>query len=302
MDNDRLKRLIADEDAYFANRPGLTFWEDYELGLLPIEAKNLMNARLIKMVFRSNKTRGYRVDREAVQEHMRQQETINEMFHPENAVPDDLFRSIINYDELKDLFRIAIKSDRNMGILMIGPPASAKSMFLLELSRLPGARYITASSATKSGLVDILLDDEPKYLLVDELDKANARDYDALLSLMETGIVQRNQHSLHTQKVLKTKVFAACNSDRNIPPELGKSRMVPLRFHAYNTEELKTIGVSILTTHEGLAPDIARTIVNMVVSKMGIVDPRDFLKVARLRAGDDVESIETVITILKRYS
>lgn len=300
IDRDHLMGLIEMEDTFFSQNPQRTFWEDYEMGLLGNEAKELLNAKLVAVVYRSRSTTGYRTNRENISQLIKQYDTMDTLFKSENGVPPDLFKSVVGYDDVKTYFMKIISSQRNMGAIMIGPPASAKSMFLMELSRLPRSRYITASSATKAGLSDILIEYEPDILLVDELDKANPRDYDTLLSLMEDGIVQKNHHSMHIQKVLHTKVFAAANRD-TMPPEIH-SRFITLRFRKYTEPELREIGSNILTMREHVAPDIASMIVDVTMSAIPDPDPRDFLKIARLRKGDQRDDVEDVVKFMQRYS
>ena len=47
--------------------------------------------------------------------------------------------------------------------------ASAKTLFLQCLTKLKDSHFIDCSNATKSGVVDYLFDNKPKYLLLDEL-------------------------------------------------------------------------------------------------------------------------------------
>jgi CBS domain containing-hemolysin-like protein len=46
---------------------------------------------------------------------------------------DNFFRDIVGYDHIKRLFRMALDSDSVVHILLVGPPASAKTMFLPSL-------------------------------------------------------------------------------------------------------------------------------------------------------------------------
>lgn len=300
MDVDRLKKLLSDEQVYFKERSYTNFWEDYELGLTKVEARELMNTHMIDKVFRSNSTTGYRCNRENIESYIRQQEQVAALYPPETGIPDDLFRTIVNFDDVKKRFKVLLRREGPSGVILVGPPASAKSMFLLELSRLPKSRYVTTSSATKAGLAEILLDYEPDYLLLDEIDKASSRDYDTLLSLLETGIVQMNKSNMHFQKVLHTKVFAACNRDERIPPEI-KSRFIPLHFSQYTRSELRDIGMAILIMREGLSNETAHLVVDDVIKNMGTIDPRDFIKVARLRTGDTPEDIQDTVNFVLKY-
>ncbi|MEM2258025.1 MAG: hypothetical protein QXV39_07920, partial [Candidatus Caldarchaeum sp.] len=77
-------------------------------------------------------------------------------------IPEDLFSIIVGYDGIKDLFIRMIKADKPFHTLLIGPPSSAKTLFLLELSRLPGAFYCLGGSTTKVGLIDQLFEFQPR--------------------------------------------------------------------------------------------------------------------------------------------
>jgi Holliday junction DNA helicase RuvB len=105
-------------------------------------------------------------------------------------------------------------------ILLSGPPASAKTLFLHCLMRLNGSYFIVidCSNATKSGLVDYIFDNKPKYLLLDELDKLSRKDQTFLLNLMETGIVSETKHNKTRRMEIKTSVFATSNNIEKIIP------------------------------------------------------------------------------------
>ena len=42
----------------------------------------------------------------------------------------DLFDDIIGYEDVKELFKMAIRAERPVHLLLCGPPASAKSLFM----------------------------------------------------------------------------------------------------------------------------------------------------------------------------
>jgi Holliday junction DNA helicase RuvB len=97
-----------------------------------------------------------------------------------------LFDDIYGYDNIKRLFRMALESTYPYSILLSGPPASAKTLFLQCLMKLHNSYFIDCSNATKSGVVDCIFDNKSKYLLLDELDKLSRKDQTFLLNLMET--------------------------------------------------------------------------------------------------------------------
>jgi Cdc6-like AAA superfamily ATPase len=129
-----------------------------------------------------------------------------------------LFDNIYGYDNIKRLFRMALESSHPSSILLSGPPASAKTLFLHCLMRLNGSYFIDCSNATKSGLVDYIFDNKPKYLLLDELDKLSRKDQTFLLNLMETGIVSETKHNKTRRMEIKTSVFATSNNIEKIIP------------------------------------------------------------------------------------
>jgi hypothetical protein len=51
---------------------------------------------------------------------------------------------------------MALESNHTCSILLTGPPASAKTLFLQSLMILKDSHFIDCSNATKSGLVDLL--------------------------------------------------------------------------------------------------------------------------------------------------
>jgi holliday junction DNA helicase RuvB len=69
---------------------------------------------------------------------------------------------------VKDLFRMAIQAERPVHLLLYGPPASAKSLFMHSLTRLERSYYAIGSSSTKSGIFDYLFEQRPRYFIVDE--------------------------------------------------------------------------------------------------------------------------------------
>jgi Holliday junction DNA helicase RuvB len=102
---------------------------------------------------------------------------------------DKLFADVFGCEDIKRLFRMALDSKDVSSILLTGPPASAKTLFLQCLMKLKDSHFIDCSSASKSGIVDYVFENKPKYLLLDELDKLSRKDQTFLLNLIETGIV-----------------------------------------------------------------------------------------------------------------
>jgi Holliday junction DNA helicase RuvB len=131
----------------------------------------------------------------------------------------DLFDDIYGFNDVKDLFKMAIQAERPVHLLLCGPPASAKSLFMRSLTKLERSYYSVGSSSTKSGIFDYLFEHRPRYFIIDELEKMNKKDQTSLLNLMESGILSELKHNQRRTTQLKTWVFASCNStDTLLPP------------------------------------------------------------------------------------
>jgi replication-associated recombination protein RarA len=127
---------------------------------------------------------------------------------------EKFFENIYGYDNIKRLFRMALESTQaSTSILLSGPPASAKTLFLRCLMKLQNSYFIDCSNATKSGVMDCIFDYKQKYLLLDELDKLSRKNQTFLLNLIETGIVSETKHN-KTRSM--ASVFATSKNIENI--------------------------------------------------------------------------------------
>src|SRR5437870_3888559 len=105
------------------------------------------------------------------------------------------FDEIVGYDHIKRLFRMALESDSAIHILLVAPPASAKTMFLTSLMhQLKKLYFADGGSSSKAGMIDYLFSNGPRYLLVDEIDKMARKHQALLLNLMETGMVSETKY------------------------------------------------------------------------------------------------------------
>ena len=63
------------------------------------------------------------------------------------------FGNIAGYDDVKNLVRRALDSDENYNLLLCGPPASAKTLFLLGILECRKGVYFDGSNTTNRILV-----------------------------------------------------------------------------------------------------------------------------------------------------
>lgn len=220
---------------------------------------------------------------------------------PEEAeeIPDDLFKYVIGHDDVKDILWRSIKSEKPVHVLLFGAPASAKSLILEDLIRLPRSRLVLGSGLSKAGLYDIIFEEQPRYLIIDELDKIDDTDNLAcLLSLMERGVVVEAKHRKHRSIRLSCTVYAGANKIDRIPPEL-LSRFVTLRFMPYTAEEYIDVVVHVLVEREKVPQQLALYIAHKTCLELGTRDPRDAVKVSRLMKEHTKDEVDRIISILK---
>lgn len=226
-------------------------------------ADGLLATGGIRGTFKSNSSQTYKLrEPELVRECLAKLNEIAEGTE-EGEVPTDLFDFILGHEEIKRLLWRSIESPRPVHMLMVGPPATAKSMFLGELARLPFSRFTLGGGTSKAGLADFLLEFRPKYLIIDEIDKMDLKEMSILLSLMESGVVARLKKRMREEERMTTWVFAGANRDAHIWPEL-KSRFFTIQLKEYSEAEFISITRAILISREKVEPAVAGHIASVL--------------------------------------
>jgi MoxR-like ATPase len=172
----------------------------------------------------------------------------------------DTFDKIVAYEGIKRTFLRSLNSNDHVHILLIGPPGQAKTLFLkciLEAFGEKKAFFTVGGNASKSGMIDVLFDFRPKYLLVDEIEHLKPEYQTMLLSLMETGILTQTIYRKVRQTKLKTWVFATSNSTKKLSEALlSRFRVMYVnqydfaRFYEISTNKLISEGLSEYTADE----------------------------------------------------
>jgi holliday junction DNA helicase RuvB len=203
------------------------------------------------------------------------------LFRPLTKSREDLFDDIIGHEHIKRLFGLALRSQGSNHILLSGPPASAKTMFLLSLrQQLKNSYFIDGGNATKAGIIDYLFKNRPPYLLIDEIDKMSPTDQTFLLNLMETGIVSETKYGKIREAEIKTSVFATCNDSRKLSAPL-QYRFFIVELEPYTYEQFYEITLHLLDE------DFARIIADAVWNTSRNL--RDCVRIGKLaRSEEDV--------------
>lgn len=215
-----------------------------------------------------------------------------------SALQYGLFDNIIGYDDIKKLFFLSFESQRPIHILLVGPPASAKTLFMLGCMKLERSYFTLGTHSTKSGMLDYLFEKRPRYLIVDEIEHMSIRDQTVLLSLMETGIIAETKHMKTRNTQVKTWVFATTNETNHMLTPL-LSRFLVLHFKQYKFENFLDISIHMLG-QEGIAKDIANEVATQVWHNMRSKDIRDCIKIAHLAKTKD--DVIWIVETLLRYN
>jgi len=276
-------------------------WAWYECYADPRTLNSLVTRRILKIVFKSNKFVAYRaLDLQALEKVLADYEGSFIQEAVVEQIPSDIFGIVIGHEDKLEIMKRSLNAERPVHCLLWGSPSSAKSLILEELARLPHSRMVLGSALTRAGLLDVLFNDRPKYLLLDELEKIKStEDLAALLSLMERGLITETKYRRHRTIRLKTWVFSTCNEIHGLPREL-LSRFLLLRFRDYTPDEFREVTVNVLSQREGVGENLAVYIAEKVLNELNSRDVRDCCKIARLLKEQSKEEVNRIVEILKR--
>ena len=211
---------------------------------------------------------------------------------------NDGFEEVIGYHDIKRLFGMAISADEPVHILLVGPPASAKTVFMRSLMKLPSSYFTDGTNSTKAGMIDYIFEYKPKYILIDEIDKMQNRDQAFLLNLMETGIVSETKYQKSRSMEAKTWIFASSNNSNNLIPAL-KSRFFTIKLAPYSYEQFCEVTQRLLVLN-GIDTKIAKATADAVWYKIRSGNIRDCIRIARM--AKSIEDVNFVVNTHLKYS
>jgi len=258
-------------------------WSWRHVRIWPATLSRLFKDGYLENVFRSNSYTGYRLSElgRAMIAAEQNSDTHQKPQGQKLALPDDLFSDIIGHDEIKELLRACLLSEKPVHVLLAGPPALAKTLFLWDIERAASEKgiWLVGSATSKAGLWDLVAERQPQILLIDELDKMNAADTAALLSMMEGGRLVRVKKGRELNLSNELRVVSATNRLNTLSPEL-KSRFAIRRLTAYSRSDYLTVVRGVLARREGLSQEMADEVARHLdgISQ----DVRDAIRVARL--------------------
>lgn len=258
-------------------------WSWRHVRIWPATLSRLFKDGYLDNVFRSNSFTGYKLTEKAKALILANQQEDSTEPHPALMVNlgDDLFMDIIGHEDVKALLKATLLAEKPVHVMLTGPPALAKTLFLWDIEQTFGeqAIWLVGSATSKAGLWDLVAEREPKILLIDEMDKMNAVDMAALLTMMEGGRLVRAKRGRELDIDNPLKVVAASNRLEKLSPEL-RSRFAIRKLNPYSRSEFLTVVKGVLVRKEGLSNDMAEEIARKLDGRSQ--DVRDAIRIARL--------------------
>jgi Holliday junction resolvasome RuvABC ATP-dependent DNA helicase subunit len=212
---------------------------------------------------------------------------------------EKFFSDVVGYHDIKKLFMKSIVSKEPIHILLTGPPASSKTIFLLEMmGGLDHAYFIDAVAASGAGMISYLFSNDTKYLLIDEIDKLKKSDQVTLLNVMETGILSETKKGRTRQKKMYLSIFATSNEISKLSKPL-RSRFMELHLEEYTFEEFMEITRRLIVKRYHLDIPIAEKIGYSVWNKMKSKDIRDVIQIAKLTKS--LSDVDWLVDVQMKY-
>lgn len=301
---DTLKEALTHELTGMKSHPGTYIgWCWYDVHTSVHTLNRLVTDKILNISYQSRSGCYYKLaNQSAVKDAIEM--TLSETGSSNSPVPSlaptpaDLFDPIIGHEKEKIVARYALECDKPVHLLFQGKPASAKTLFLMEMSNLPESYYCLAQTLTGAGLAEVLFSHQPKILLVDEIDRLSGDNVGTLNSLMATGVITETKYGKTRSAKLSTKVMAAGIHLQKLPNDL-LSRFIVIRFPVYTENEFINVCLKLLP-REGLKDtDLCKHVAVKCWTLFGMeTDIRKAVQIARL-GGGDLMKINMILDIMK---
>jgi replication-associated recombination protein RarA len=211
-----------------------------------------------------------------------------------------VFSKIEGLDDIKEMMLRAVEYRERAHTLLTGPPASSKSLFMLEIERFLGHKvyFAEGASTSKAGIQKFIAENQHKeIIIIDEIDKMSMKDQDGLLNMMERGeFVSTNVRNTRIVKA-NMVIFARSNCTERLSKPL-LSRFTVFEIPEYTYEEFEGIAMRLI---KKLHPNVVIQVASLVW-KSGSKDIRDVLKIAKLsNPSDGEDDINLLISIHQKY-
>ena len=278
-------------------------WEWYDVGVHPSKLNKLVLEGIIRIVHKSRSMTVYRLrDFDSIKEFIETREQIKYRPERKQVNPDELFKYIVGYDDIKQVLKMVLRSEKPVHCLLVGPPASGKTLFLEDIyNAYDDAEFVIGSEASSVGILKLIREARPSILLIDEIDKIlKGEDLSTLLSVMEGGKIRRVKgDEITDMEEINIKVIAAGNTDKRMPQELKSRFGFKFYLKPYTKNQFLQICKNYLSRFEEVTEETAEYIGNIVWEELDR-DIRTARSIARV-CKDNKEQIDFIVNTLKKY-
>jgi replication-associated recombination protein RarA len=201
------------------------------------------------------------------------------------------FDNICGYNDVKDIVLRALQTDESFNLLLCGPPASSKTLFLLAIQKQDHSAVYFDGSNTTNKILDIMEQQRPHTILLDGLDKMSRPFQHQLLNFLESGRVKVDEvKRSYDFEIKNSKVFATANDLSCLSKPL-QSRFRRLHLPPYTQEQFLAVATKVL-------PKLREETVHIIASQVWSTskDVRDVISVGKLiRRSDTEEDVKQII-------
>lgn len=262
-------------------------WSWQDVKVYPATIQKLMLADLVELTYSSNRYKNYMLT-EKGRMVAAGTETVEEEPVETNLDVTDLFSDIIGYDDTKELLKECLLAEDPIHVLLVGPPSLAKTVFLEDIERATGRLCLPlfGIGASIAGMWDVIVERQPRFILIDEVEKMKPEDQSGLLGLMSSQRIIRTKVGRMIEEEVHSSVIATANTIKRMSAPL-LSRFWKRQLKEYSSQEFVAVVRAILVHREQLSEDSANQIAMGLVGRTH--DVRDAINVARLSKRVGVE-------------
>ncbi|HEY6535347.1 MAG TPA: ATP-binding protein [Candidatus Nitrosocosmicus sp.] len=210
------------------------------------------------------------------------------------------FVKIYGLDPIKENIYRALLAKDQVNVLLIGPPATSKTLFMTIIQeRCNDVCYFDAANTSGAGFIDFLFNHQKsKILIIDEIDKLKKNDLNSLLGILNNGKINKNLKNITYNFSIKCKILATSNSNTKLSKPM-RSRFQEYHLPEYSNEEY--IKVVKFCLNKDIDPTISETIARSLLAH-DRKDVRAAISISNLlQINDTVEDIARVVDTWINY-